>query len=233
METTEVRLRALLRRAQAADRQGLAGRERFQAYFDALFDAAARCERQEALPKAYDDGMRALGAFYDAQAPRAAGAVDLAALLSDVGLCCDLLLGEGRVQLLPARPLFVRANGRALLWAVLRAAAGALQSGLPLTLRAFGAGAYGAASLVSPAFDGAFGEAAEAVAARAVQKPGGRLLREAGRNGSGLHLLLPRCVPQENAFPGALGFADWLSDRISPVYAAFCGLYVPPDFRKI
>ena len=66
-----------------------------------------------------------------------------------------------------------------------------------------------------------------------MQKPGGRLLREAGRNGSGLHLVLPRCVPQENAFPGALGFADWLSDRISPVYAAFCGLYVPPDFRKI
>ena len=235
METAEVRLRALLRQAQAKAAQDKAGRERFQTYFDALFGAAARGESPAALQTAYRDGMRALRAFYDAQTPQAASgkAVDLTALLSDVTLCCDLLLGDGRVRFFPTHPLFVQADGRALLWAVLRLLAVALENGRPLTLYAFSAGGVAAASFVSPLTDGAFGEAAAALAKRTAQKLSGRLWRETGQGGTALHLLLPRCVPQENAFPGALDFANWLSDRISPVYAAFSELCAPPDFRKI
>ena len=219
-------------------------RERLQGYFDELLYQAGSGAPPRLLEDAYRRGMRTLRAFYNAQSPTAqAGRVrlELNAFFEDLTFCCNLLCGEGRVVLCPTHAAQAVCAPRALLWAALEMLACALRlsGGAPILLRVFAHKDFSGFAVSAPASVPAdtFARAASrsgsglCFARRTASAHGGRLFLGCAGKQTTLALSLARSG-QDALCPAVFRacFADWLSDRLSPVYAALSDLCAPPAF---
>lgn len=219
-------------------------RDRLQGYFDEILNQAGRGAPPRLLEDAYRRGMRTLRAFYNAQSPTAqAGRVrlELNAFFEDLTFCCNLLCGEGCVVFCPARTVHAVCAPRALLWAALEMLACALRlsDGAPILLRVFAHKDFAGFAVSAPASVPADALARAAsrpgsglcFARRTASAHGGRLFLGCAGGQTTLALSLARSG-QDALCPAVFRtcFADWLSDRLSPVYAALSDLCAPPAF---
>lgn len=219
-------------------------RDRLQGYFDELLYQAGRGAPPRLLEDAYRRGMRTLRAFYNAQSPCAQDGgvrLELNAFFEDVAFCCELLCGEGRVVFCPTCTVQAVCAPRTLLWAALEILACALRlsGGAPILLRVFAHKDFAGFAVSAPA-----SVPADAFA-RAASRPGSGLCfahRTAGAHGG---RLLSGCAGRQATLAFSIRrsgqdalcpagthacFTDWLSDRLSPVYAALSDLCAPPGF---
>lgn len=219
-------------------------RDRLQGYFDEILNQAGRGAPPRLLEDAYRRGMRTLRAFYNAQSPCAQDGrvrLELNAFFEDLTFCCNLLCGEGRVVFCPARTVHAVCAPRALLWAALEMLACALRlsDGAPILLRVFAHKDFAGFAVSAPASVPADALARAAsrpgsglcFARRTASAHGGRLFLGCAGGQTTLALSLARSG-QDALCPAVTRacFADWLSDRLSPVYAALSGLCAPPEF---
>lgn len=233
-----------IRRAIAACGAQDALRERLQGYFDELLRLASAGAKPARLEEAYRKGMQTLCTFYNAQDPNANGArvrLELSGFCEDLAFCCNLLCGEGRVLFWAPEPVPVVCAPRALLWAALNLLSNALRYAehAPVVLRVFTHTDFaGLAVASSGRFDaGAFSCAMHKAGGglgfvrRTASAHGGRLFLCNARRQTTLALSLARSA-QDAQCPAIWQscFADWLSDRLSPVYAALSDLCAPPVF---
>lgn len=233
-----------MERALQSGRATDALRERLQGYFDEILDQAGRGAPPKLLEDAYRRGMRTLRAFYNAQSPSAQDGrmhLELNAFFEDLAFCCDLLCGEGRVIFCPTHAVQAACAPRALLWAALEMLSCALRlsGGAPILLRVFAHTDFAGFAVCAPASfpAGAFARAASrpgsglSFARRTASVHGGRLFLGCAHGKATLALSLARSG-QDALCPAVFRacFADWLSDRLSPVYAALSDLCAPPAF---
>ncbi len=219
-------------------------RERLQGYFDELLYQAGSGAPPRLLEDAYRRGMRTLRAFYNAQSPCAQDGrvrLELNAFFEDLAFCCDLLCGEGRVVFCPTRTVQTVCAPRALLWAALEMLACALRlsGGAPILLRVFAHTDFAGFAVSAPASVPADALARAAsrpgsglcFARRTADAHGGRLLSGCAGRQATLAFSIRRSGQDALCPAGTRAcFADWLSDRLSPVYAALSDLCAPPAF---
>ena len=219
-------------------------RDRLQGYFDELLYQAGSGAPPRLLEDAYRRGMRTLRAFYNAQSPCAqAGRVrlELNAFFEDLTFCCNLLCGEGRVVFCPTRMVQTVCAPRALLWAALEMLACALRlsGGAPILLRVFAHKDFAGFAVSAPASVPADALARAAsrpgsglcFARRTADAHGGRLLSGCAGRQATLAFSIRRSGQDALCPAGTRAcFVDWLSDRLSPVYAALSDLCAPPAF---
>lgn len=214
-------------------------RNRFQTYFDGI--AAAKendeDETEAAQSAAFQKGLSLLRRYYNRQVPpkdEAPVALDIAELCETLSFCCDLLCGarEKRIFCSADAPVPAVCSPRALSWALLNLLSNAVlystgkyifvfvqETENNIVLRVSNEGAFSRAQ-----FEKAVGTKGGGLwfAERAARAHGGALLCLLEPNYTTLALTIPQKCPDVYPLCPLESFADLLSDRLSPVYTAFC-----------
>jgi hypothetical protein len=204
-------------------------RDRFQTYFDEITGAEKNEELETDLAnsEAFRKGLSLLRRYYNRELPKedAPVSLDIADLCETLSFCCDLLCGADA-------PVPAVCSPRALSWALLNLLSNAVlystgkyvfvfvqETENNIVLRVSNEGAFSRAQ-----FEKAVGTTGGGLwfAERAARAHGGALLCLLEPNYTTLALTVSKKCPDDYPLFPPESFADLLSDRLSPVYTAFC-----------
>ena len=213
-------------------------RNRFQTYFDEITgtEKNEELETDATDSEAFQKGLSLLRRYYNRALPKedAPAALDLADLCETLSFCCDLLCGarEKRIFCSTDAPVPAVCSPRALSWALLNLLSNAVlysngkyifvfvqETENHIILRVSNEGTFSRAQ-----FEKAVGRKGGGLwfAERAARAHGGALLCLLEPNYTTLALTVSKKCPDGYPLFSPESFADLLSDRLSPVYTAFC-----------
>lgn len=221
-------------------------RAQFQSFFDEVARRETIGENPDLLAQAFAQGLCLLRAYYNLQNPAASTpntVVDLSCLLSDLAFCCDLLCTawHKRIAFSAGDAVQVVCAPRALIWTTLNLLADAVlyAEGQSVRMRAFSTGGFAGISVSAKsrfsadAFQTAVQTPGSSLrfAARTAELHGGNLLFRTGQNRQACITLSLRQRETDGFAPlRETECTDWLLDRLSPVYTAFCDICPPALF---
>ncbi len=238
METDFSRRLEIMQAAFSKDPQNESLRAELQNFFDALRVNGAESETPQARARAKAEASTLFRRFLNAHPPKREDpifAVDLSAMCESLAFACDLLCGARgkRIYCTDTACVFAACRPRAMLWAALNLLSNAVLYaqgryifiGTSETERQTCLTVSSEGDFPASAFQDGIRRVGSGLhyAAETARLHGGNLLLFRQMRQSTVALSIART---DGAYPrcAEIDFTDWLSDSLSPVYTALCGI---------